>query len=70
MFMILPGTTMIFFGVLPSSHFCASGSPTTAAWISAGVIDMAYAVLKRSLPLTDTGYSNEFRTRCVSSQTG
>ena len=25
MLMILPGTTITFFGALPSSHFCASG---------------------------------------------
>lgn len=59
----LPGTTITFLGALPSSHFCASGSATTAAWISAGVIATAYCFLKRSLPLTDTGYSKVLRTR-------
>ena len=31
MLMILPGTTITFFGVLPSTHFCASGALTTSA---------------------------------------
>ena len=67
MLMILPGTTMTFFGALPSSHFCASGCVTTSAWIWAGVIDVAYSFLKRSLPLTETGYSKALCARCFSS---
>ena len=31
MLMILPGTTITFFGVLPSIHFWASGTVTTSA---------------------------------------
>lgn len=31
MLMILPGTTITFFGVLPSIHFWASGAVTTSA---------------------------------------
>ena len=70
MLMILPGTTITFFGVRPSIHFCASGAATTSAWISAGGIDAAYSFLKRSLPLIETGYSKAFCFRYFSSQTG
>lgn len=50
--------------------FLRLGGRDDVGRISAGVIEAAYSFRKRSLPLTDTGYSNEFRTRCVSSQTG
>lgn len=53
--MILPGTTMIFFGAAPSSHFCASGTLTMSADMSATVADSGYSFLNRTLPFTETG---------------
>ena len=41
-----------------------------SAWMSAGESVRAYSFLKRSFPLTETGYSNELSTRYFSSQTG
>ena len=53
MFTIFFGTTMIFFGVLPSIHFCERSSANTAAWIASEASSAANSILKRAFPLKE-----------------
>ena len=46
--------------------FLRFGNVTTSACIWAGVSDVAYSFLKRSLPLNETGYSKALSANCSS----
>src|SRR5690606_27565176 len=62
-FTILPFTTILFRGVLPSAHFLTTSEASTVFSMSSCGISSANFIFARTRPLIEMGYSNSSSLR-------